>query len=785
MTKHASLARAAARLARALVAASVALSLLVVEPQAQVPGTRDSPLGLVTLDRIFASADFATEPLGRPRWLADGTGYTKLEAPAGARSGRDLVRYDAATGARAVLLSAAQLVPPGDSAPLTVEDYAWSPDGRRLLVFTNSERVWRQNTRGDYWLVEPSGGAPRRLGGDAPRSSLLFAKFSPDGQRVAYVRANDLYVEEVAGGRITRLTNDGSRTTINGTFDWVYEEELNLRDGFRWSPDSRRVAYWQLDASGVRDFLLVNNTDSLYSHVVPVQFPKAGTTNSAGRVGVVEATGGPTRWLDVPGDPRNHYIARMEWATSSDEIVLQQLNRRQSTLVVMLGDARTGGVRSVLTERDSAWVDVVDDLRWIDGGRRFTWVSERDGWRHLYVVDRDGKSTRLVTPGAFDLHDPGSAFGNPLVAGTDSAGGWIYFTASPDNPTQLYLYRARLDGRGAAQRVTPAGQRGTHGYVIAPGAQWAFHTYSAFGTPPVTELVRLPDHRVVRTLAANAGAKAAVAALRRRPVEFFRVDAAPGVALDGWMITPPDFDSTRSYPTLFHVYGEPASQTVTDAWSGQSYLWHQMLAQQGYVVVSLDNRGTPAPRGRAWRKSIYGRVGVLNSADQAAAATELLRRRPYLDSTRVGVWGWSGGGSMTLNLLFRSPERYRMGMSIAPVGDQRYYDTIYQERYMGLPQENPEGYRQGSPVTFAERLRGDLLLVHGTGDDNVHYQNAEAVVNALVKAGKPFTMMAYPNRTHCICEGEGTSRHLFELLTRYLQEHLPVEPRSRAVPKVP
>jgi dipeptidyl-peptidase-4 len=404
-------------------------------------------------------------------------------------------------------------------------------------------------------------------------------------------------------------------------------------------------------------------------------------------------------------------------------------------------------------------------------------VSERDGWRHLYVVSRDGRKTRLVTRGAFDLHNPDAAFGEPFVIGVDSAGGWLYFTASPDDPTQLYLYRTRLDGRGAPERVTPRDQPGTHNYDVAPGARYALHTYSRFGQPPVTDLVALPSHKVVRTLVDNAPLRAAVAALRTRPPEFFRVDVGGGVTMDGWMLVPPDFDPAKRYPVLFNVYGEPGSQTVLDAWGGGGSLWHQMLAQQGYVVVSVDNRGTPAPRGRAWRKSIYGKVGVLNSADQAAAVRALLRDRPYLDPERVAVWGWSGGGSMTLNLMFRYPELYKVGMSVAPVSDQRYYDTIYQERYMGLPQENAEGYRQGSPITFAANLRGDLLVVHGTGDDNVHFQNTEALVNALVAANKPFTMMAYPNRTHCICEGGNTSRHLFELLTRYLHEHVPAGAR--------
>ena len=758
----------------------VLLALLVpaVAPAQQPTASDTTSPGALTLNRIFNSDDFAPQSTGRPRWLADGNGYTKFEAGSG--GGRDLVRYDASTGTRTVLVPAARFVPPGQTRPIPVQDYSWSPDGRRLLVFTNSQKVWRLNTRGDYWMLDVAGGALRKLGGDAAPSTLMFAKFSPDGQRVAYVRQNDIYVEDATSGAITRLTSDGSRTTINGTFDWVYEEELSLRDGFRWSPDSKRIAYWQLDVTGVRDFLLVDNTDSLYSFAVPVQFPKAGTTNSAARVGVVDATGGATRWLSVPGDPRNNYIARMDWAASSDEVVLQHLNRLQNTLQVMLGDVRTGVVRTVLTERDSAWVDVVDDLRWLDGGKRFTWVSERDGWRKLYSVTRDGRTIKPITTGAFDLDNPASAFGAPLVVGSDSARGWIYFTASPENATQLYLYRARLDGSGAALRVTPNAQAGTHTYTIAPGGHFAFHTWSSFDTPSMTEIVSLPDHKVVRVLADNAPLRTKVAALRRRPVEFFKVDAGAGVPLDGWMMAPPDFDPSKRYPVLFYVYGEPASQTVLDAWDSETYLWHLMLTQRGYIVMSVDNRGTPAPRGRAFRKAIYGKVGTLGARDQSAAVTALLRQRPYLDPNRVGVWGWSGGGSSTLQLMFRYPDIYRMGMSVAPVSDQRYYDTIYTERYMGLPQQNAEAYRLTAPVNFVEGLRGDLLLVHGSGDDNVHYQNSEAVINALVAANKPFTMMEYPNRTHCICEGDNTTLHLYSLLTRYLAEHMAAGPAMLA-----
>ncbi|HEY2852952.1 MAG TPA: S9 family peptidase [Gemmatimonadaceae bacterium] len=728
----------------------------------------------LTLQRIFASRDFFGQRFGPARWLASGEAYTTLELAVG--GGTDIVRYDAATGARTVLVPAARLVPNGATESIDIEDYSWSPDGKRLLVFTNSQRVWRENTRGDYWVLDLGSWRLRKLGGrEAKPSTLMFAKFAPEGGRVAYVREHDLYVERLdgAGPAITRLTRDGSPTRINGTFDWVYEEEFSMRDGFRWSPDGRRIAYWQLDVTGVKDFLLIDDTDSLYSYPLPVQYPKAGTTNSAARVGIVSATGGATTWLKIPGDQRNNYIARMDWAGESSNVAVQHLNRLQNTLTLYLGNATTGAVTPILVEKDSAWVDVVNDLRWIDGGRNFTWVSERNGWRHLYVVSRDGSTSRNVTPGAFDIVNPAYLFGEPFVLGTDEKAGIVYFTASPDNPTQLYLFQARLDGQGTPTRLTPASQSGTHSYDIAPGGHWAIHSWSSFGTPPVAELIRLPSHEVVRTLVDNAELKARVAALSHGPMEFFRVKGGGPDAydLDGWMIKPPGFDSTKKYPVIFNVYGEPAGQTVQDAWGGSQYLWHLMLAQDGYIVASVDNRGTPPPRGRAWRKSVYRRIGVLATADQTAAA-RAIGQRSYVDASRIGVWGWSGGGSMTLNLLFRSPDVYRMGMAVAPVTDLRFYDTIYTERYMGLPQENAEDYRQASPVTFVSGLRGDLLLVHGSGDDNVHYQNSETLINALVAAGKPFQMMDYPNRTHCICEGRGTTLHLYSLLTRYLEERL-------------
>jgi dipeptidyl-peptidase-4 len=732
-----------------LIAAIVVQAIAPCATIAQTPRAAAPRASDLTIERIFDSGDFATDRFGPARWLENGAAYTTVE-----NRGKDIVRYSTATGERKVLVS----------APFAVADYEWSSDGKRVLLFTNTKRVWRYNTRGDYWVLDRASGKMKQLGGDAAEASLMFARFSPDGSRVAYVRANNIYVEDLRSGKITALTTDGSDTIINGTSDWVYEEELDLRNAYRWSPDGKSIAYWHFDASGVRDYLLVNTTDSLYPTIERIPYPKVGTTNSAVTVGVVSADGGPTRWMKLPGDPRNHYVAWMDWAADSRELAIQQLDRLQQVNTFILADASTGAVRAALTERDSAWVEVVDDLTWLDGGKSFLWLSEGDGWRHAYVVSRVGGKKRLVTSGAFDLES---------VQGVDERGGWLYYIASPTNATQRFLYRSRLDGSGAPQRLTPASAGGTHGYQLAPDFRWAFHTVSTADTPPVTDLVSLPDHQSRRVFVDNARARDAVAALHLPPKTFLQVDAGQGVKLDGWLIKPADFDSSKSYPLLVYVYGEPASTTVRDSWGGSRDLWFHMLANDGYLVASFDNRGTPSLKGRDWRKIIYGSVGELASRDQAAAVRTLARTHSYVDSTRVGVWGWSGGGSMTLNLMFRSPELYKVGMSVASVPDQRLYDTIYQERYMGLPTSNADGYRRGSPINFAEGLRGKLLIVHGSGDDNVHFQGFERLTNRLVELGKEFDMMVYPNRSHCICEGEGTAVHLYHLLTRYLTTNLP------------
>ncbi len=740
----------------------------------------------LTVQRIYADKEFKTESFGPTAWLDDGVSYTTLESVedeqrAEAEGPREqeekandepeppkqLVRYETASGERSNLVSLEQLTPATADEPLIIEGYRWSEDKSKLLIFTNTVKVWRDNTRGDYWVLDLEAQTLRRVASGAAASTLMFAKFSPQADRVAYVRENNIYVETLLTGETVPIASDGTKTLINGTFDWVYEEELGLQDGFRFSPDGQHIAYWQLDSDGIREFAIINNTDALYPQLTRIPYPKVGTRNSSARIGVVPAGGGETTWMQVPGDPRNNYLASMEWVADSSHLLIEQLNRRQNERTLYSAGIDGGQVDEVFVDRDDAWIDLRSKFDGYESDTHRLILSESDGWRHVYQVSLADRSLRQLTRGPYDVI---------ALVGADQAGDWLYFTASPENPTQRYLYRVAMHGKGQARRVTPRGHDGQHDYNVAPNGQSAIHTYSAMGRPPLIDLVALPSHESLRVLEDNSEVREKLAQLEAGTHDFFRVEIETpensALAIDGWIIKPPGFDAAKKYPVVFYVYSEPAGQTTRDVWGGDRYLWHLMLSQRGYLVATLDNRGTPAPRGREWRKAIHGKIGIVNVADQAAATRKVLAW-PFVDDSRVGVWGWSGGGSMTLNAMFQHPDLYHVGLSVAPVGDQLLYDTIYQERYMGLPDDNPDGFERGSPVTHARNLQGKLLLVHGTGDDNVHYQNAERIINELIEHDLPFDMMSYPNRTHSIREGKNTRSHLYALLTRYLTTHLP------------
>ncbi|RAV30006.1 S9 family peptidase [Sinomicrobium soli] len=718
---------------------------------------------LLTLDRIYSSGEFSSDYQRPIFWIEDGNAFVSIERN---KNGHDeLVRYESKNYKRSSYLPAENLTV--DGKYLNIEDFSLSPDESKVMIFTNSGRVWRSNTKGDFWVYDFDTGSLMQLGKDFPASSLMFSKFSKDNQFVAYVQGFNIYKENFKTGEIIQLTREGNGDIINGTFDWVYEEEFGMRDGFMWSPDASKIAFWQLDASEIGTFYMINNTDSVYSEPIALQYPKAGFDPSSAKIGLVDTKTSEVNWIPVPGDPVQHYIPAMQWI-NEDLLLIQQMNRKQNKLNIYTYKPSTSGLNKIYTETEETWVDLrypdISSNQWgnndqliVDNGRAFLRMTENDGWRHIYKIDLiTGKKT-LLTPGNYDV-----------AAYYETDGKNLYLIASPDNATQRYLYSVPLNGKGKLTKITPRQFEGVNIYDVSPNGKYAIHKYSNVSIPNTVSLVSLPNHKTIKTLVGNQELKDKLQTLALPETSFFKVTTEEGIQMDGRMTKPANFEDSEKYPVLFHVYGEPWGAVAIDQWIG---LYEIFMAQKGFVVINIDNRGTPSLKGSDWRKSIYRKVGVLNTRDQALAAQQVLNKYGFLDEKRVNVWGWSGGGSMTQNLLFRYPEIYQTGVAVAGVANQLFYDNIYQERYMGLPGMDKEKFIEGSPATYAKNLEGNLLLIHGTGDDNVHYQNMEYLVNELIRNNKQFDMMAYPNRSHGISEGTNTSIHLYTLITNYFLEH--------------
>ena len=738
------------------------LSFLIINGSYLLFSEENENAGQLSIDRIFKDKEFSSKGFSA-RWSDDGKEYFYLKDAEGENKGKEIWAYNISDGKDKPLVKVANLVPLGSDKPIPIDGYSFSKDKAYVLIYTNSKRVWRSKTRGDYWVLDRGSSEIRKLGGDARASTLQFAKFSPDSNQVAYVRERNIYVEDLLDHSIKPITSDRSKGIINGTSDWVYEEELGLRDGFRWSPDSQAIAYWQFDERSVRKHTMVDNVSGLYPKLNSFAYPKVGQRNAVCRVGVRYLNSKETVWVKSSDDLRNNYIAKMEWVQGAGGLVIQQLNRAQDKNALLRVDPSSGKVDSILIEQDEAWVYASNEIYWKDNYNEFTWMSDRDGWRHAYSYSSDGKNVKSVTSGKFDVIK---------LLQTAKNDDYFYYIASPENPSQRYLYRVAKDGSGN-EKITPDSEiKGTHNYNISPDGSHAIVSSSNAENPPVTKLVTLPDYKVIKVFESNEKLKKKFNDLKRSPVEYFYVDIGDGHRLHSKCIKPPNFDPTKKYPLLVYVYGEPVGQVVRDSWGGSSHLWHLMLAQQGYIVMSFDNRGSASPRGRDWRKASNGKIGILPPKDQAAAVSKVLDERPYIDAKRVGSWGWSGGGSMSLNAIFKYPDLYKTAIAVASVPNQRHYDTIYQERYMGLPGENQKAYREGSPINFAHQLKGNLLIVHGALDDNCHYQTFEKLVDRLISHNKKFSMMTYPRGTHSIREGKNTTIHLYNLMTDFIKSSL-------------
>ena len=668
---------------------------------------------------------------------------------------------------------------------LEIESFSFSQSKNKILIFTQSVKVWRYNTRGDYWVYDFKKNEIQKLGRNMSSSSLMFAKFSPNERFVAYVSKEksesgirnsstsvNIYLESLDDRTIKKLTSsNGTKKLINGTFDWVYEEEFGCRDGFIFNEDGTRIAFWQIDANQVRDFYMINNTDSIYSYTIPVEYPKVGEDLTPARIGVINLTNEEITWMKIPGEQNKFYLPRMTWMPGRNDLMIQQLNRKQNHSKIYIANANNGSTELLMEEKDDAWVDlrsswpyqVQAGWKFINNGKEFLYTTEKDGWSHIYRFDITNKTEYLVTKGNYDVVKP---------LAYDEKNENVYFIASPENPTERYLYKTSAKGDGKLIRVTPDVLEGSHNYQISTKAKYAFHSFSNYFTRPMQAIVSLPNHKFINENQ-NMIEKYDLEKKKDHPLEFFEITTVDDVTMEGWIVKPKNLDKNKKYPVLFYFYSEPAGQTGVNRYgAGNNGLYDGNLGEDGYVYVTFDGRGTPSPKGRAWRKAIYRNIGRINVRDMAMGAKAVFEKYEFIDTSRVAVHGWSGGGTATLNCLFQYPEIFHTGIAVAAVANQLTYDNIYQERYMGDPKESYQDYVDGSPIKYAKNLEGNLLYIHGTGDDNVHYQNAEMLANELIKHKKIFYMLSYPNRSHGIRE-DGAYPHVRLMFTDFLRKNCP------------
>jgi len=700
----------------------------------------------LTLEDIFLNRIYYIDDFEINTWVEGGAAFL---TGAFTDSGRVILRYDAATGEQLTFISGPILQWPDQDQIEEDFDFRISPDERYLLLPVNERCIWRRSREATYYLHNLETGATRRLAeGDAPQSNTAF---SPDSRKVAYVMGHNIYVYDIDKGRTRQLTRDGSKEIINGQSDWLYEEEFFLTRAYEWSPDSKYILYLRFDQGHIRSYPLKDELTQ-YPGITWVRYPKVGERNAIVKLGVVSAKGGRTRWLDL-GPETDIYIPRLFWTGREGEAAFYRLDRRQQRLELVLADARTGKTAMAAVQTDSAWVDVTNDLHFIDGGSGFIWTTEGSGYRHIYLHDVETGQARALTLGDWEV---------TKVLAVDEEGQAVYFSGKQDGVVEQHVYRVGFDGT-SLHRLTEPG--GWNSLDFAPDFAHYVQRRSSINTPDLVSLHQAGGELVQRLVEEPATLKE----LHLPTWEFFTLTTTDGAELNAKILKPVDFDPRRKYPTLIYTYGGPGSQKVIDRWGesrGRDFL-HRYIAQDGYVVLTVDNRGTGG-RGKAFKNLAYGDIGKWARHDQVEAA-RWIGRQGWGDPERVAIWGWSGGGYLTSLCLAAGSEYFKCGIAVAPVTDFRLYDTAWTERYMGLLPENKAGYDSADVLCYVDRYRDGLLLVHGTGDDNVHPQHTWQFVEKLAAANKPFDMVMYPGKNHDL---PGRHYHLYRKMARFLKENL-------------
>jgi dipeptidyl-peptidase-4 len=697
----------------------------------------------LTLDDIFLSGKFTPEKVENVRWRPDGSAFAFTIADP-VNSIPEIYLYDIPSLEEKLFLSSDKLNFKGNQ--IKMSSYDWTDDAKQLIIRGPEKSIWRHSRMSPVYLLNIESGEMRAFADEY--SGLKGVKLSPDGNHAGYVKEHNLFIVELSTGKETQLTFDGNENFLNGEFDWVYEEEFSIADGWKWSPDGSKIAFWKFDQTRVKEFYMIDEMYA-YNKVMPLKYPKAGEQNAIVKIGVIDLNTKQTIWIDT-GENDDIYLPRIYWMNSTNKLAIIKLNRLQNELHLLLADAERGYVQTILKERDSCWIDIEDNhLIPIHSENQFLWVSEESGYRHIYLYDYSGILINQVTSGDWEVTS---------LQGFSENDGYVYFYGKKYNILEQHIYRVKLDGT-AFEKVTNL--PGWHEANFSPDYRQFIHSYNNVDIP-LKVFLRKTNEQIISTLREND--LPALSEFEMISPTFESFLTSDGTNLNYMITLPKNFDPAKKYPVLVYGYGGPGSQNVINRWRDKKQLWHQMMAGKGFIVFTLDNRGTGG-RGKNFKNLSYKDLGKWIVNDHVEAA-KYLGTFPYVDAERIGVWGWSGGGTLTLHLLTRAAEYFKSGVSVAANTDFLLYDTIWSERYLGLPQDNIEVYLNSSAKTYAHLLKGNLLLVHGTEDDNVHYQHTMQMVKKLQDAGKQFELMLYPNKNHSI-KGETTQKHLYEIMTNF------------------